>query len=258
MYWTLLVASVRARMQYKVDFLLTSIATGMVMVADYLLLAAILLKFKDIRGWTIEEVGLLYGMSTMSLGLYRMFAVEIHDFDKYVVQGEFDSLLIRPVSPLVLLLTRNLDLGRIGSIAQGGMIMAWSFTQLPWEETVWPALLYLPVALATGFLIALSLGLFTATLSFWVGRIKDFQAFTLYAPFTAANFPLAVYPGWLKSIFFTVLPVGFITYLPATFLLQKGSGAWILWASPLFSLAFFGLALMFWRFGIRHYCSTGS
>ncbi|WP_124728388.1 ABC transporter permease [Staphylospora marina] len=257
LWFYLLKASLRARMQYKTDFLVSSLATAMIMAVDYLLLAVILLRFRDVRGWTIEEVGVLYAVSTISLSLFRLIASELHHFDKYMVEGEFDQLLIRPVSPLVLLLSRHPDLNRLGGIAQGVLILAFSLTRLP-AETAWNVLLYLPIAVMSGLLIGMALSLVTATVGFWAKRIKEFQPFTIYAPFTAANFPLSVYPGWLKALFFSLIPIAFMNYWPMVCLLGKG-GTWLAPVlSPVFAAAAFGLALKCWNVGIRHYHSTGS
>ncbi|PTM53277.1 ABC transporter permease [Desmospora activa] len=258
LFFTLWGASLRSRMQYKGNFLFSSFTYGLIMAVDFLMLAAILLRFDDVMGWTIYEVGYLYGIASASMSLYRLLAPEIHEFERYMVEGEFDSLLIRPVPPLTLLLTRNLELSRIGGVVQGIAILVLSLHGLA-ATTHWlPALLYLPVAFISGLIISFALGLITATLAFWTQRIKDFQAFTLYAPNNAASYPMSIYPGWLKWILFTVLPVAFIAYVPALYLLDKG-GTWHnLWVSPAVAGVFLWISLRFWRFGIRYYHSTGS
>lgn len=258
LFFTLWGASLRSRMQYKGNFLFSTWAYALIMAIDFLMLSAILLRFDDVRGWTLFEVGYLYGIASASLSLYRLLAPEIHEFERYMVEGEFDSLLIRPVSPLTLLLTRNLELSRIGGVLQGWAILGISLYGLSDTAHWLPALLYLPIAFASGLGISFALGLITATLAFWTQRIKDFQAFTLYAPNSAANYPMSVYPGWLRWILFTVLPVAFIAYVPALALLDKGGSWHLLWISPLVAATFVWLSLRFWQFGIRHYHSTGS
>ncbi|SEN47302.1 ABC transporter permease [Lihuaxuella thermophila] len=259
MYWILLSASIRARMQYKINFLLSAVANALIMVTEYILLAAILLRFDDIMGWRIHEIGVLYGISSASVSIYRLLAPEIHNFEKYMIDGEFDSLLIRPVSPLTLLITRNVDFSRLGGLTQGLLILLISCRGLSLDfSSLMLLAFYIPIAILSGCLISFALGLMTATLAFWTQRIKDFQAFTLYAPFNAANYPISIYPGWLKAVFFTVLPVGFMNYLPATYLLGKGGEHIYLWISPVFAVIFFLVSLKFWQFGIRFYHSTGS
>ncbi|MBD1372220.1 ABC-2 family transporter protein [Hazenella sp. IB182357] len=259
LFWKLLSASIRSRMQYKLNFLLSMTANALLHVLDYVMLAAILLRFDNVKGWEIEEIGFLYGISSIAVSLYRTFAPEIHNFEKYMVHGEFDSLLIRPISPFLFLLTRNVNLSHLGGVIQGLLILTVSAVQLDISLPLFVALcLYLPVAVMSSFIIALALGVVTATIGFWTQKIKDLQAFTLYAPFNAANFPLTIYPTWLKFIFFTVLPIAFMNYLPMTYLLNKGGQFYYIFVTPCVSFLFFGLAYHFWSFGIRFYHSTGS
>jgi ABC-2 type transport system permease protein len=258
-YWHLFRAALRARLQYKLDFCLSAVANAIIMAVDYVLLAAILIKFRDVKGWTLAEVGLLYGCSTISFSIYRMISPELHNFEKYLIQGELDQLLIRPVSPLMLLLARDIDLSRIGGIVQGWLILLYSLFHLSLPPLSLLLLcLYLPIILLSGFLISGALGLATATIGFWTQKIKDFQALTLYAPFNAANFPLSIYPGWLKGILFSILPVGFMNYLPLTALLHKGGQLITLFLSPLCAIGCLALAVTFWNQGIKNYHSTGS
>ncbi|WP_134684412.1 ABC transporter permease [Brevibacillus migulae] len=259
LYRKLILASIRAQMQYKLNFLTTAATTGLIMVIDFLVLSAILQRFDQVKGWDIYEVGVLYGLASASMSLYRLIAPEIHDFERYIVYGDFDQLLTRPVSPLTLLLTRNIELARIGGIVQGIAILVISLYGLHQEgkNIVW-LLAYVPVSLAVGTVILFSVGLATATIGFWTGQIKDLQTFTLYAPATAANYPISLYPGWLKLLFYTAIPVAFMNYMPMSYLLDKG-GSWTALLMPLGMAAVVcWMALRFWKYGIHHYHSTGS
>ncbi|MGG1571773.1 ABC transporter permease [Fictibacillus sp. NRS-1165] len=258
LYIKLVSASIRSRMQYKMNFIFSMVSYGVIMMIDFVLLAAILNGFGQIKGWNIYEVGILYAISSISLSLYRTLAPELHEFEKYMIEGEFDSLLIRPVSPLVLLLSKNLDLSRIGGILQGILILCLSLYGLSQEQELIYIAAYLPVILVCGCAISYSLALFTATLAFWTQRIKDFQTFMLYAPFNAANYPMNIYPGWLKMIFFTVIPVAFINYVPMLYLLQKGGSLYFLLLPIFVAALFFYVSLKFWNYGIQFYHSTGT
>lgn len=258
LYFKLVSASVRARMQYKMNFIFSVVSYGIIMMIDFVLLAAILNRFDSVKGWNLYEVGMLYSIASISLSLYRTVAPEIHEFEKYMIEGEFDSLLIRPVSPLVLLLSKNLDLSRIGGILQGVIILCLSLYHLAGTLNLGLLLLFLPIMLISGWTISFSLALVTATIAFWTQRIKDFQTFTLYAPFNAANYPMNIYPGWLKIIFFTVIPVAFINYVPMLYLLDKGGSLYYLLLPVIVASLFLYLSLAFWNFGIRFYHSTGS
>jgi ABC-2 type transport system permease protein len=259
LYWKLISASVRSQMEYKFSFISTALIYSLLSAMDFLLVAAILLKFDDIGGWSLYEVGYLYALASIVSAIYRIFANEIHGFEKYTIYGEFDQLLIRPVSPLFILLTKNIHLTQIGGVLQGTIILIlslWGF----WTTggPFLPALLYIPFAFLFGTILIFSIGLTTATIAFWTTRITELQAFTMYAPLTAASFPIHIYPGWLKSLLYSILPVAFIAYVPALYLFDKGGTVWSLLLSPTVTVIALIVSLKFWSFGIRNYHSTGS
>jgi ABC-2 type transport system permease protein len=246
-------------MEYKFSFITTMLIYAVLSAMDFILVAAILLRFDSIQGWTLYEVGYLYAIATMASSIYRIFANEIHTFEKYTVQGEFDQLLTRPVSPLLILFTRNLHLTQIGALLQGGIIMLLSLGGL-WKNGVdiIPALIYLPIALFFGSIILFSIGLATATIAFWTTRNSELQVFAMYAPITASSFPIQIYPTWLKVLLFTILPVAFMAYVPSLYLFDKGGHLTYLLAGPMVALISLALSLCFWNWGIKHYHSTGT
>lgn len=259
LYWKLFKASIKSQLEYKLAFLMELVVYMILQALDFLLVAAILLKFDTVGGWNLYEVGYLFATSSMVRSLYRVFANDIHSFEKYTVNGEFDQLLTRPVSPLVLLFSRGIYWNQIGGFVQGVLMLAYSLWGMHTHGvSIGPALLYLPISLVTGSLIVFSLGLATATIGFWTVRINEFLAFTHYGPLNAASYPMHIYPGWLRGVLFTLIPVAFITYVPALYLFDKGGAFWYLLVSPVIALVFVGATLRFWHYGIKHYHSTGS
>ncbi len=259
LYVQLVSASLRAQMQYKVDFLVSLFFDAILQSVDFALLAAIMLRFPEIAGWTIYEIGILYGMSWIAMSLYRTLAPELHDFEAYIIQGTFDSLLIRPWPTLMVLLSRNLELRKLGGALQG-FVVFWISTNhlLAAGRIGWTDVLIMLGLAAIGTLIAFSISLATATFAFWIGRSDDLQTFTMFAPITASQYPLTVFPGWLKGLLSSILPVAFINFVPVQYLLGKGGSVWSLASSPIAACICLTVAYSFWRYGERHYHSTGS
>jgi ABC-2 type transport system permease protein len=259
LYLKLVSASIRSQMEYKFSFITSVLIFAVLSAMDFILVAAILLKFDHIQGWALYEVGYLYAVSSMVSSIYRIFANEVHNFEKYTLHGELDQLLTRPVSPLLILFTRNLHLTQLGGFLQGSVILFLSLGAM-WKNgyDILPAVFYLPVALLFGTVILFSIGLVTATMAFWITRISELQVFTMYAPLTASSFPIQIYPGWLKGLLLTLLPVAFMAYVPSLYLFNKGGSLLYLFVSPIVALVAITLALRFWKWGIKHYHSTGS
>ncbi|PYE42779.1 ABC-2 family transporter protein [Paenibacillus barcinonensis] len=258
LYKILIRTSIRSRMQYKFNFVLGAILAALIQISEFLMVALVLHKFGAIKGWSLHEVGYLFAIMTLSKTLYRTFGNEVHHLEKYLVGGELDQLLTRPMPVLLALLPQNFRL-MVGEVLQGGFILCWSLSgmmnsgQIGW--TVIPLSLFVIV---TGAIILFSIGLATATIGFWTTRIEELQVITEDAARTAAQYPLTLYPKWMSSLLLIVIPVGFVNYIPALYLLRGEGGAWVLALIAAIALLCLAASLRFWAFGMTKYQSTGS
>lgn len=258
-YRLMLTTSLKTSLQYKFSFGVNMVSVALVSLADFITTAAILLRFKSVGGWRLAEVALLYGLTTGALGLFRVLGREISEFDDYLVNGEFDSLLIRPWDPLFQLLARKVDIPRLGTPVQGIVVAAVAAIALVRQGGLAPGgALLLPLLLVNGMLVFAGISVMTATFGFWTTRVDELQAITIYAPQTAAQYPLGIFPGWLRGLLLSLLPVGLANYLPLTWLLGKGGAWWLLPVSMAGTALYLWAVWRFWRFGVTKYTSTGS
>jgi ABC-2 type transport system permease protein len=71
------------------------------------------------------------------------------------------------------------------------------------------------------------------------------------------QYPLTIYPKAIGVWLTWVIPYGFASFYPASYLLGKDIGA-LAWLGPVVAAALLALAYAVWRFGLRYYSSTGS
>ncbi|RCX20331.1 ABC-2 type transport system permease protein [Fontibacillus phaseoli] len=258
MYRLLIKTSIKSRMQYKFNFMLASVLAALIQISEFLMIAIVLAKFGAIQGWSIYEIGYLFAVMTLSKTLYRTFADEVHHLEKYLVGGDFDQLLTRPMPVLLALMPQNFRI-MLGEVLQGGFILCWSLGGMMHSGQVgWAAVPFTLFIIFTGAVILFSIGLATATIGFWTTRIEELQNFTEDAARTAAQYPLTLYPKWMKSLLLIVIPVGFVNYVPSLYILKGELGAWVLAALAGVAILCLAASLRFWRFGITKYQSTGS
>ncbi|HZG85769.1 ABC transporter permease [Paenibacillus sp.] len=257
LYVKLLGAGLRSRMQYRFNFAMTSLAAALIAAADFLMIAVVLLRFDHVRGWDIYEVGYLYAVVTLAKTCYRTISADLHYIERYLVTGELDALMVRPVPVLFALMTANVRL-MPGELVQSTAVLSLSMGAMMAEGRLdgWAIPLTL-LSAATGTAILFAIGLATATVGFWTTKVDDLQSFTEDASKAAGQYPLAVYPDWLKGVLLTVLPVGFVSYVPALYLLKGQLGLWTFAAAAAVAAVALFAALRFWRSGIRRYQSTG-
>lgn len=258
LYIRLAGASLRSRMQYKLNFVLTALLASFITVAEFLTVAVVLLKFETVQGWTIYEIGYLYAVLNLSRYVYRLLAAEVNAFDKYLVEGLFDQLLLRPVPILLVLMTRNFR-PMLGEFIQGLTVLAVCLHHLIsiGQITLW-AIPLTAVMIASGSAIVFSVGLATAACGFWTQRIDDLQVLTDNAPTTACQFPLSIFPEWVRGLLLFVVPLGFVAYVPSLYIIRGEYGPWVLGAACAVSAVCLAASLRFWSFGVARYQSTGS
>jgi ABC-2 type transport system permease protein len=77
-----------------------------------------------------------------------------------------------------------------------------------------------------------------------------------------ASYPLDIFGVWLRRFLAFVIPLGFVAYVPAVYVLGKHDAlnlpAALRAAEPLVAAAIATVAGFAWRFSVRHYRSTGS
>jgi ABC-2 type transport system permease protein len=251
----------RGQMSYRGSFWMQIFSNFFIHLAEVMALFAMFYRFDDMGGWTLGEVAFLHGISMMAFGLGDMISVGMDSVPEQIRQGEFDRVLIRPLSSWIQTIVSEVSLRHAGQVAQGILILGVAFSMVEIDWTISRAL-FLIVAILTG--VALYIALFTmvAILSFWtVNSIEAVNAFT-YGGSDLAQFPLHIFDRWMRNLFLFVIPVAFTAYYPALFILGKpdplGMPGWFRFIGPAVIVVFCLVVSWGWQQGIRHYRSTGS
>ena len=109
---------------------------------DFVVVIIFFARMPALGGWTLPEIGLLYGLSSVAFGLADM-AIAGFDYAYFgpnmVRLGEFDRVLIRPVNLFVQVLSSQFTLKRLGRIGQGAIVLCEAFSMTGDEALRVPA-----------------------------------------------------------------------------------------------------------------------
>jgi ABC-2 type transport system permease protein len=262
LYFRLIGARIRSQMQYRVSFWLELIGFFLITFVEFAIIALLVARFGQIGGWSTVEVGLLYGLASLSLSLAEMIGRGFDaPFERMMQMGSFDSILVRPLGSFFQILAAEFQLRRLGRTAQGLVVLGYCCSQLPihWSAS---SIVLLLLSIAAGTLIYMSLFVISATICFWTIKAPEVVNILIFGGEQMTSYPLGIYGRWLRRLFLFVIPVGFANYPTALWLLQRsdpyGLPAASAWAAPLVAIAFFSVTLLFWRYGVSKYTSTGS
>ncbi len=257
LYWLFLKNRIKILMEYRMNFLIGATSTIMMQGAGLLAVWVIMSQIPDLNGWTLPQVLLIYGMITLSKSINHMFADNLWTLGRdYVRTGQFDRFMVRPVDPLFHLLADRFCHDGIGNFLVGGALVGIAAGQLGIAWT--PAtILYLVVMVLSGGVIFIALNLMTCVSAFW---IMDSVPVTrvVFEMHEFAKYPLSIYPRAIGLLLTWAIPFGFASYFPAARLMGLTTPAWQAYGAPVVAGVLFVIALQVWRFGLRHYGSTGT
>ena len=253
--------SFRSQMQYRASFIMQTLGQFVISIIEFLAIWALFHRFGSLAGWTLPEVGFLYGIVNTIWAVTDAVSRGFDIFGNTVRLGEFDRVLLRPRSTVLQLAGQEFTLRRVGRFAQGFAVLLWAIHALDIAWSVGKLVLLIEAFLG-GCCLFYGLLIIQATTCFWTTETIEIMNVFTYGGVETARYPMSIYGRNFRRIFTYVIPLASVTYFPSLVILNKtdplGFPAWFSWISPSLGVAFLAVSLFIWRFGVRHYQSTGS
>lgn len=196
----------------------------------------------------------LLGLADLLMGNTDRIGARVRD-------GSLDTMLVRPVPVLAQVAADRFALRRLGRVGQGLGVLGWALSSLDVAWTPGKVLL-VPVMVVAGAAIFAAVMVVGAAFQFVAGDAAEVQNAFMYGGCTMLKYPPTVFAADLLRGVTFVVPLAFVNWLPALYLLGRpdplGLPGWAAFASPLVAFAVFLPASLAWRAGVRSYRSTGS
>ncbi|MGV9655498.1 ABC transporter permease [Streptomyces koyangensis] len=252
---------VRSTLTYRASF---AMALCVAVAANGLDFVAILLMFSHVDrlgGFTLGEVAFLYGTSATAFGLAHLTVGSMDRLGRRIRDGSLDTLLVRPVPVLAQLAADRFALRRLGRITQGALVLAYALwvLDIEWSAT---RLLMIPMMLVSGAALFGALFVAGAVFQFYAQDAAEVQNAFTYGGTTLLQYPPTVFTRELVASVTFVLPLAFVNWVPASYVLDRplplGLPVQAALAPPLVAAVCCVAAGLLWRVGLRAYRSTGS
>jgi len=260
LYARLVRARIRSQMQYRTSFALDAIGTFLISFLDFVAILVIFANVPQLGSWTVSEVALLYGISTLAFALTDLVIGHLDLFPQTIRDGTFDLVLIRPRGALFQVLSADFQMRRLGRITQAAVVLAFALASLRIDWTVERGLV-LAGAVLTGVLIFVAIWVAVICIAFWTVEGREAANAFTYGGVTLAEYPIEIYDRWLRRFLAYVFPVAFVAYFPSLYILGKpdplGFPEWTSFMSPVVGVGAALVASRIWRSGVRHYQSAG-
>lgn len=254
LFWS---TSVNAELEYRSNFALACV-TGVMTLAGSVFTLSILFQHNYQMGnWTWPQALIVMGVYTILDGFQQTFlAPNRTRIGEFVREGTLDFVLIKPIDSQFWLTFNKLSIWGLPNMVLGLAMVLYA------GRRVLPALGPLDyiigvVPLLLGIVVLYSLGFFLSTLTIWFIKLNNIT-FAMAALLEAGRYPIPAYPFVWRAAFTFVIPVAFMTTVPAKTLL--GMPDHVPWLVAAFVVA--GVMLLisrwFWRFALRSYTSASS
>jgi ABC-2 type transport system permease protein len=202
-------------------------------------------RFSDVRGWDLGDMTVLFGVVAAGAGLFAIFAGGSQQLARMIVDGELDPLLAQPKSPLLQSVGSRSVASGWGDFATGVVFLGIAVSHHP---AALPVAVVAALCSATVFVAS---AVVIHSLAFWLGRMETLARQVWEFQITFGLYPASLFSGLLKLFLFTVIPAGFVAYLPADLVRTPG---WLLAGALLAgTAAYSAFAFVVFHRGLRWY-----
>src|SRR6266513_8093 len=208
---------------------------------------ALMRRVPDLRGWRLGDIQLLFGVVAAGFGAAVTLAGGVRHLGRFIDEGQFDTLLTQPKPVLVHALGLRLQASGFGDALSGIVFIAYS------GQVSWRALPVVVLAIVASALVLVASGIVFFSLAFWLGRVETVARQLWDLLITFSLYPEPLFGGVLRLALFTVLPAGFVGYLPARVVRTAAVQDVVLLAVG--AALYLAVAVRIFDLGLRRYAS---
>jgi ABC-2 type transport system permease protein len=255
-YFLIIAQYLKARMQYRVDFIISNLGMFILNFAAILSVWVIFRTVPALAGWSLNELIFIYAFTLLSLCPSQLFFENFWQLRRHLRDGSFIKYYFKPLNMLFYFVSDIFDLKGFSQVVLGVGLLVFSSVRL---GLAWPPdrILLLAVMILSSSFIFTSLLMLSSCTGFWIINSLSITNF-LFNLRDYVRYPLNIFNDAFRFIFTYIIPTGFIAYFPAQFFLRAAQVPLIAYFTPLAGLLLFAIANAVWSKGVNHYPGTGS
>ncbi|WP_257350814.1 ABC transporter permease [Pseudalkalibacillus decolorationis] len=246
----------KTRLTYRTDMIVEIFSDLLFQAVNLVFILVVFGHTKLLSGWTKDEIIFIYGFFLIPFAVFSTF-FNIWDFnERYIVKGELDRILTRPIHSLFQVILERLELESMFGVITGLVVMVYAGQNLGLTIEWYDPVLFLLFVLG-GSLVYAGIFISIATISFW----SDSRTAIMPMMYNIGNFgryPVNIYNQIIRFVLTWILPFAFVGVCPAAFFLGKTD--WYLYAflTPVMGIAFFIFSIILWNIGVTKYRGAGN
>lgn len=201
--------NISSAMEYRVSFLIQSI--GMIINNSAFIFFWWILfnNVNTIGGYGFKDVMMLWALSSTSFGISFVVFGNINQITRMILNGGLDTYLLQPKDPLINIICSKTIVSAWGDTLYG--IILFFFIK---GINIKIFLLFLLFCI-TGAIMFSSVLITIHSLSFYTGNTEGLAQLVTEFLISFSIYPEGIFKGGIKYILYTIIPAGFMVYIPA-------------------------------------------
>lgn len=218
-YFACFRTSMSSALAYRADFMIGNLIMLLSNIAFPLVTILVYANGASFPGWDMWEVLLIQSIFSMSTAASSMISGSVLWVTMDLVrEGSFETVLLKPFSPLFYITAANFGADNIG-LFLGALVMtiiSAAHTGITgFSGVVQSLLLFL-----AGIMVLTGIHLIMASISFkWIGNSRIPEIFGSIEEF--GKYPLTIFPKSVQIISALIIPVAVLGFYPASALIGK-------------------------------------
>jgi ABC-2 type transport system permease protein len=246
--------AISAELEYRLNFVFAALSSLGGLAGSLFSLFLFYRKGYNFQGWRWEEALIVVGIFTLLEGFSSTFlASNLSRIVKHIQDGTLDFVLLKPINSQFWLSFHSFSLWGVPDLLFGLVIIFYAGSLL---GVGIGAYLLAAIPLIFGVVIMYSLWFMLGATSIWFTKIYNMTE-VLKGLLAAGRFPIGAYPATYRFFFTFVVPVTFLTTVPAETLLGRGNPLWVAGGGCL-AIVLLILSSRVWQFALRFYTSASS
>ncbi|MFC3885340.1 ABC transporter permease [Bacillus songklensis] len=246
----------KTRLQYRADMLVEVMTDLLSQGVNLIFILVVFGHTQFLNGWSREEIIFIYGFFLVPFALFAAF-FNIWDFnERYIVKGEMDRILTRPIHSLFQVILERMELESLFGAITGIVVMAYAASKLQLSFHWYDPFIFI-LFVVGGALVYAGIFVSIASIGFWSDARTSIMP-TMYNIGNYGRYPVDIYNRVIRYVLTWILPFAFVGVYPSAYFLKRTEWYGYAFLTPVVGALFFLLSLFLWNTGVRRYRGAGN
>ncbi len=257
-YFKYIRIQIKSIWQYRMSLFFTLLGQMVNVVGVFTGTYLLFERFGTIKGWSFAEVALCFSIAGIAIAACEVVGRGFDMFSRFIVKGDFDRVLLRPVGTLLQIFCSEISLAKLGKLFNDFIVFIIAVSILEIQFDFFKVICVF-LMIISGIFVFMGIFIMGATVCFFTVQGLEVINILTYGGEQLSRYPLTIYAKGFVRFFTFIIPFASFNYLPLQYLTGRAAGNELLYfLSPLWGILFIIPAIFVWRFGVRHYLSTGN